>query len=354
MVIYNLIEYNAHAVKYVKAYGLKDAKGVIKDINVQINKDFGLAGPLTLSSTSAKIHSVRWVLARESFVVQTKVKRVTKETVAAAVAQINKCPYCEDVHGASIQSAGGHLTTKAFADGTWESLTDQKLKSIIHWSLNTRNPEADIIKNPPFTADEAPEIIGTALNFHSTNRLVSVFLDESPLPGILKNKLIKKAALHYASKTLFKSMVEKKANPGDSLKFIGHYSVSNSSKWALPVPAYAAALAAEEHLLKEMELGSIPENITSTFKEFVSNWNGESMPLGRSWLKEVVKPIPEMEKPLANLMFLSAFTPYTITETDINLFRSVKPSDHELIEFSFWAIQTLTNRIAKWLTEPFK
>lgn len=348
-----LIEYNAHAVKYVKTYGLKDATDFVKDINIQINRDFVLAGPLTLSSSSVNVHSVRWALARESFVVKTNVHRSTKETIAAAVARINKCPYCEDVHRASMQSTGNIETVIDFENGNWDFLSDDKLKKIILWSLNTRKPGADIIKNPPFTADEAPEIIGTALTFHSTNRLVSIFLDETPLPGFLNNKLIKKAALGFASKTFFKSMLRKKAAPGDSLKFIARYPVSISSKWALPVPAYAAALAAEEYLLHEIEMKSVPEKSAAIFKDFISEWKGEEMPLGRSWLTEAVKDVPENEKPVANLLFLSAFAPYTITETDINSFRSERPSDAELIEFSFWATQTITNRIETWLTAPF-
>jgi len=187
-----ILEQNARSVKYVKTYRLRNAAGIIKEINKQIDRDFGLAGPLTLSTSSPDIHAVRWATARESYVVETHIKRVTKEIVAATISQINKCPYCEDVHSMSILSAGGSTTAEAIANGNWQLLKNNKLKEIIRWSLNTRNPKADIIKIPPFSYLEAPEIIGTALNFHSTNRLASIFLEASPMPAFLSNRLIKK------------------------------------------------------------------------------------------------------------------------------------------------------------------
>ena len=197
-----MLEQNSQAVKYIKVQGLKNATGKIKNINQQIDRDFGLAGPFTLSTPSERVHAVRWVNAREIFVVETHVKRVLKETIAAGISQINTCSYCVDVHQTSIRSVGDEQTAKAIANGTWKDLKDKKIKSLIEWSINTLNPTAEIIKNPPFDLSEAAEVIGTALEFHSTNRLVSIFLEESPLPKFLTNVTIKKIALNIASKTL--------------------------------------------------------------------------------------------------------------------------------------------------------
>lgn len=344
---------NANAVKYINIFGLKDSEGEIKKINLQINRDFGLVGPLTLSTPSLRIHAIRWATARESFVVESNIKRVTKEIVAAGIAQINKCPYCEDVHGTSISSTGDNETSKAIANGTWESLKDERTKAIIEWSLNTRNPTAKIIKNPPFSIDEAPEIIGTALVFHSTNRLVSLFLEESPLPSFLSTKLMKKTALKIASKTLFKSMVMKKASAGESLQFIQDYKIPKSVERSNAVPSFSKVLIAEEILLNEIEKEIIPQKIVALFKEKVNNWEGEEMPLGRGWLSELTNGLNKDEIPIANLIFLSAFSPHTIIKNDINKFRKINPTDKDLVEICFWSIQILTNKISDWLTKPF-
>ena len=351
-----MLENNAQAVKYIKAETLKRANSNIKNINNQIKRDFGLVGPLSLSIPSDRVHAIRWATARESFIVETNVKRVTKEAVASAVAQLNNCPYCEDAHVGSISGAGEDEIAEAISDGTWESLRDTKLKEIIRWSLNTRNPEHDIIKNPPFPAKEAPEIIGTALTFHSTNRLVSIYLEESPMPAMLTNKLIKKTALSIASKTLFKSMVVKDEPilPDESLKFIDNVPVTGDLNWAKYIPAYAKALSAKNTLLLKIEKEIIPVKSAQLLKNKIKDWHGEEMPLGRSWLTENLNGLSETEKPVARLMFLAAFAPYSIVEKDINDFRKIKSSDKELIEVCFWSIQMITNRISEWLTKSFK
>ena len=348
-----MIEQNGHAVKYIKAVGLKDSTGKIKKINEQINRDFGLAGPLTLSTPSTRVHTVRWVTARESFVVETNVKRVIKEIVAASVAQINQCPYCEDAHGTSIVSAGDKITSKKIINGTWQTLKDEKTKQIIEWSLNTRSPNSEIIKNPPFSIHEAPEIIGTALVFHSTNRLVNIFLEESPLPSFLSGKLIKKTALKIASKTLFKSMVEKQSTAGDSLEFIKNYPIPTSLEWSKSIPSFSKALAADQVVLNEIEEELIPKKLAQLFIEKINSWQGEEMAMGRSWLNETIKSLSENEKPIAKVMFLAAFTPFAVTEKDIEDFRKAKPGDTALVEVCYWSIQMLTNRLSEWLVKPF-
>ena len=348
-----MMEQNAHAVKYIKAVGVKDAHKTIREINVQIDRDFGLAGPLTLSSISERIHAVRWANIREVFVVETNVKRVIKETIASGIAKTNDCTYCEDVHETSIASAGDTETSKAITNGTWKSLKNEKTKALIEWSLNTRNPNTEIIKNPPFTKVEATEIIGTALVFHSTNRLANIFLDNSPLPKFLTNSILKKAALNIASKTLFKTMVMKKAKAGESLQFIKNNEYSRNYKWTESVPTYTKAFNARDLLLNELEKELIPKNSAQIFKSKINDWYGEEMPLGRAWLNDIIGNFSENEKPIATLLFLSAFAPFTIIEKDIANFRKMKSTDKELLEVCYWSIQIITNRISEWLVEPF-
>ena len=349
-----MIAQNGQAVRYIKTLGLKDATGYIKKINEQITRDFGLAGPLTLSTPSKRVHAVRWVVARESFIVETHVKRVLKEIVATSIAQINKCPYCEDAHSTSITSTGNKYISEIITSGDWQTIKNPKIKQLVKWSLNTRNPNAEIIKNPPFSKQEASEIIGTALVFHSTNRLVNIFLEDSPLPSFLGKGLMKKVALNFASKTLFKSMVEKQTVAGEGLQFIKDYKIPLKLDWSKENLPYSKALTAEKMVLNQIENDLIPKEVSMLFKEKINNWQGEEMPMGRSWLHEIINKINLDEKPVANIVFLAAFAPYSITKSDIEAFRDIYNSDTELVEVCFWAIQNLTNRIGEWMIEPFQ
>jgi len=148
-------------------------------------------------------------------------------------------------------------------------------------------------------------------------------------------------------------MMLKKSSQGDSLRFIKDYSIPKNLHWAKPVPAFAKGLAAEEQLLKEIEATEIPKESATLFKSFVNNWQGKDMPLGKVWLNEQLSHLTVSERPIAQLMFLAAFAPYSVTEKDIINFLKIKPADKELITFCYWAIQTLTNRISGWLTQSF-
>lgn len=353
-VISNIMaEQNARAVKYLEVQTLKDSRGKIREINRQINEDLGLAGPMSLSTPSERVHSVRWAVSRESYAASTFVNRRDKELLAATVSQINKCPYCAEGHSAFLRTGGEAGLAPAIADGTWKQLEDERTKSLIEWGLSTRKPEAAVVNKPPFTAKEAPEIIGTALEFHTLNRLVDIFLEESPMPEIMRHKWIREIALKMASLTVFREMISKKAVPGSSLKFIEETAVPAKFKWAAPVPAFAKAIAAQQVLLDQIEKETIPQTSARVLEENLSQWNGEEMPLGRKWLEVAVSQISEKEKPVARLILLTAFSSYTVSEKDIMDFRGVMPSDRELLEVCYWAAAKTSQRIASWLTAPF-
>lgn len=345
---------NARAVKYVKVYLGKDAKGEIRAINEQIDKDMGMAGPYSLSTVSEIVHSARWATTRESYIVSSFVKRKDKEIIAHAVSKSNNCPYCVDSHTGFINAFGDHQLSQAINDETWMHLEDNKVKALIEWGLSTRNPEANMVQVPPFSGKEAPEIIGTALEFHTLNRLVDVFLEKSPMPKITQNKWMKGMALKLATNMLFKEMVHKQPIPGESLQFISNTEVPPHLEWADPVAAYAKALAFQETVLKKIEEEVIPKASAELLKEQLKVWQGEQMPLGRYWLKEAIQEIKEAEKPVSSLILLTAFASFTITEEDIKAFRKVMPNDDQLLKVCYWAAALASQRIGFWLIAPFQ
>ena len=341
---------NANTLKYIN---FNNNNATIKKINKQINNDFGLVGPLTLSSVSKNVHAIRWANLREVFTVNTYVNRLEKEIIARGISQANKCSYCVDVHNASIASIGDQKTPIGINEKARKTIADTRINALTEWSLNTKKPDANIIKNPPFNKNEATEIIGTALVFHSTNRLVDIFLEDSPLPKFIANSIFKKLALNIASKTLFKGMVSKKVIAGDSLEFISSELHLNTPNWAKSVPLYAKTLIARNQLINSIEKEIIPEQIVRLFKTKVNDWKGEEMPLGRNWINEILSPVDITHTPIAKLIFLSAYTPHTITEKDISEFRQTNQSDKELVDICYWAIQIITDRISSWLIKPF-
>jgi AhpD family alkylhydroperoxidase len=182
-----------NVIKYIQPVSEATAEGLVAEVYSQIKEDFGmLVEPFTLHSPSPQLLAGIWMATRESLVTGN-VRREIKEAVAATVSRINQCPYCVDAHTIMLHATSEHNVAKAISKQDDEKIQDPKIRSIVAWASATRSPDAEILRSPPFSTQDAPEIIGTAVSFHYINRMVSVLLSETPLPsnsfllkGILK------------------------------------------------------------------------------------------------------------------------------------------------------------------------
>ncbi|MYV66900.1 alkylhydroperoxidase, partial [Streptomyces sp. SID2131] len=138
----------------------------VAEVYAQARREFGVvAPPLALHSPAPQTLAASWLLLRETLLAEGRVSRAAKEAVAAGVSRANDCSYCVEVHEAKQTTLAGtdahrHLALWA-ADAT-----------------TARNRE----EQPPFDAADAPEILGTAVTFHYLNRMVRLFLPDSPVP----------------------------------------------------------------------------------------------------------------------------------------------------------------------------
>ena len=75
----------------------------------QVERDFGmLAPPVALHSPAPEALAAVWVILRESLVATGLAGRPGKEAVAATISLANSCPYCVDVHGATLMGLLKH------------------------------------------------------------------------------------------------------------------------------------------------------------------------------------------------------------------------------------------------------
>jgi AhpD family alkylhydroperoxidase len=149
-----------------------------------------VAEPLVLHSPSPALLAGAWSVLRETLLVG-QVPRGLKESVASTVSAINRCPYCVDVHTMLARAAGYRDAASAVDDvdagggfddrqlATLPRAGGPRLPEVLRWAAATRSPGAEILRTPPFTAREAPEIIGVAVTFHYINRIVSATLPET-------------------------------------------------------------------------------------------------------------------------------------------------------------------------------
>ena len=86
------------------------------------------------------------------------------------------------------------------------------------------------MSQPPFTPAEAPEIIGTAVNFHYLNRMVNILLIRTNLP---RNPLVK-GAMKRTFGWLYRRSARKTHPPGVALALLQAAPLPTDLAWAEP------------------------------------------------------------------------------------------------------------------------
>jgi AhpD family alkylhydroperoxidase len=338
----------AQAIKYVQPVKPDSASGLLANIYTQIERDVGAAlPPLALHSPAPEIFAGAWLLGRETWLAG-HVRRDYKEAIIAAVSQTNTCPYCVDAHTMMLQGFSKHDAAEAIMRGRRDQLKDAKLRALVEWGAASRSPGNKMLLSPPFSPQDAPEIIGTTLAFHYINRMVNVFLDESPVPVPARFNGLKKVAKRIGA-SMMKEMVNRVLTPGESLQLLPEATLPDDLAWAASNPIVAGAYARFAAVIEIAGQAALPELVRTLVRERAQAWNGEDPGLSRRWLEEAITGLNEEHQPAARLALLTALASYQVDEGVINAFRAQQPGDDKLIEATAWASFTAARRIGSWL-----
>lgn len=337
-------------VRFIKPVMPTKATGKVAEIYQQIRRDFQLVPPLTLFSPSPDLLAGVWSLWREAQFASGVVSRPNKEAIAAAVSHINACPYCVDAHTGMLHASSEHGAVKAIHGDNQEERSDPSMRMIIEWASATRTPGSAILRQPPFTVDEAPEIIGTALTYHFVNRMVSIFLVDTPMPVPAGVSTLRRLAARIFGATVGKRILARQPVAGESLRYIPESTLPDDLSWALPNDSIAAALAGCIALIENEGERVLSESVRSLVEQELSDWSGEAKGLSRRWLEVCIDGLPDQDKPVARLVLLTTFAPYQVDEEVIKAFRDVIPGDSKLLAATAWSSIAAARRICSWLT----
>ncbi|PNG23506.1 carboxymuconolactone decarboxylase family protein [Streptomyces cahuitamycinicus] len=329
-----------HQIRHVDAVPPGRAQGQVAQVYAQAERDFGvLAPPLALHSPAPAVLAASWLLLRETLLVEGVVSRAAKEVVATEVSRANSCPYCVDVHQAAAE------TLTAAPQGEHADLAD--------WARTCRPSPGPTQEcgPPPFTALEAPELCGVAVTFHYLNRMVSVFLADSPVPAQAPD-----LARGPILRTVARSMTAASGRPlapGAALELLPSAQLPAGLEWAEGNPAVAGALARACHAVNR-SAAWVPEQVRQRVYNRFALWNGAPAGPTAGWFEDAVIGLPTSDRPTAKLALLTAYAPYRVTEADVSAFRDRHPTDRELIELTSWAAMTTALRIGTWLPLPVR
>ncbi|HST66643.1 MAG TPA: carboxymuconolactone decarboxylase family protein [Mycobacteriales bacterium] len=316
--------------RHIKVVKPRHARGLVKDVYDQVERDFGmLAPPTALHSPSPEALAACWMILRETLLAEGEADRAAKEAVATGVSVANNCPYCEDVHGMTLDALAGGPGGEALREWAKGSATAAG---------------AGPVPGPP---EQAPELIGVALAFQYYNRVANVFLTDSPFPAHVP--LSARSRARQVLGGVLRRSAGGGARPGDSLDLLPPAPAPEDLDWARPNEVVTDAFARAYAAIDSAGVRSVPERVRDLVEERLSTWDGAAPGLSRAWVEEAIAGLPAAEQPAGRLALLVAFASYQVDEGVVEGFRACEPDDAALIETVSWASMAAARRISSWL-----
>ncbi|WP_122982407.1 carboxymuconolactone decarboxylase family protein [Actinoplanes teichomyceticus] len=296
-------------VRYVAAVPAAAATPRVRAVYAQVERDFGmLAPPVSLHAPSPDVLAAAWVLLRETLLAGDRSARAGKEAVAASVSAMNACPYCVQVHTATLTGLRRHPV---------------------------EGRPADLSRT------------AVAVTFHYLNRMVNIFLGDPPLSAVPAG--VRPAAARGAER-LLGHLGARSHTPGASLDLLGVAEPPADLAWAgtgVVADALARACAAVEARAREAVPAPVAELVTARLVD----WTGAPAGIdARRTCAAAAEQLPASCRASGRLLLLTAFASYQVTAADIAAFRRERDGDAALIEATAWAALAAARRWGRLLT----
>ncbi len=339
------------SMKYISPLRQPSVKTLVGQVYSQIKHDFGvIADPFRLHSPVPDLLAGIWSVVRETGCA-SQVHWSVKEAVAAAVSQSNACPYCVEIHGAVASTHASQPLTDLIKQGRTADIADPSLRAVVTWALASRTPGSTPLLAPPFSLQEAPEIIGIAVVYHYINRMVQVFLPESLLPSLVRGGWIGDVVWSQVGRKLAHSHDQAK-EAGASLRFLPEADLPAEMSWAASSPSISRAFAGWAALVNQTGTEILSPQVRHLVTTTLQTWKGEPPALGRAWVNQAVADLAEADRAEGSLALLTALAPYQIDEEIIRAYRVHHLADAHLVGVVAWASFEASRRIATFLQAP--
>ncbi|MCR6483527.1 carboxymuconolactone decarboxylase family protein [Amycolatopsis sp. OK19-0408] len=317
-------------VRYVEAVRPRRARGLVRDVYRQLERDFGmLAPPVALHSAAPEALAAAWVLLRESLVAGGLTSRAEREVVASAVSAANACPYCVEVHGMALGALGEAGAAAAIGTGELAAITDPGTRALAAWSRG----EGPL--PPAVSRGAAAELAAVAVAFHYLNRVVSLFLGPSPLPDQVP------AAAREPAKAVLGFFLKPGEPPvaGKSSALLPP-AATDGPGWATPGGVLADAFARVAAAFEAAGERVLAPRVRDLVRRELKAWDGRPPGLGRAWATEAVAELPEAERAAGRFAVLVAKAAYQVDADVVAAVRREWSDDRALVEAASWVAFT--------------
>lgn len=334
-------------MRFIEPIKQSEATGLVAQTYDEVEKFMGgpavaRNGPFLAQSPDAELLAAFWSVAYENVLVDGTIPRADKHAIAAIVSKINECTFCVETHAFYSGLEGEASDIELLMSGQTEAITDDRRRRLAEWAAASRDPLSETVCHPPFTPEEAPEAIGTAVTFHYLDRVVTFFngsdgVDVGDTPFSVVDSLSRAA-------------IERPREPGASLPPATDAQLPEDLHWAAPSHHIAAAFAAFVQAVEAAGEAVLDEPERASVAAAIDAWDGGDPPLGDAWIDDALIGLDQgSSQARARLALLAALAPHRIDDGTVQAFKRERPYDRELVDAVAWAASRAARRIGSWL-----
>jgi len=340
-------------MRYVSAVPRAKADGLVARIYDMIAEDFFINGSLTSHSKVPPLLAGVWTGGRESILVTDRLDRTTKEAMTAVLSRVNDCLYCGDMLVSLVHGGGKHQAASQILSESEEEIADPNLRARLEWVKAIAAPGWTAPVKIPFAADQLPEVIGSLLAMSHINRFSHVVMDGSPVKTPLGLNGVKSAALRLFGSEL-KATTELPLEPGRALDLLPAAPLPEDMEWAAPNPRIAAAVSRWAAAVGRESAHVITPAVRETVQRSLQSWEGEAMPISRSWVEREIHGLSGHDRDPARLALVVAKAAYQVDDSLVDAVLGEERDEVKLIRVLAWASFSAARRFAERCHEQLK
>ena len=329
-------------MRYVTAVPVRKAVGLVRRVFEMIAEDFFVNGSLSSHSRVPELFAGSWLGGREAVLVTDRLDRTTKEAMGATLSYINDCPYCADMLVSLVHGSGNHDAAKSILKEMEDSVSDPTLRERLLWVRQVATEGPDSIDKSPFTSEQLPEAIATIFTLSYVNRFSHVVMDGSPVGTTLKNTALRLFGYELRETT------EREIVPGRSLDLLPAAPVPDDMDWARPNPRIADAMARWAAAVDRESAQAISPAVRKLVQKRLSAWNGEQMPLSRSWVESELDGLQGEDYHVAKLILIVCKASYQFDDSLLEGIFGDAPDEKRLIRILSFAAMSAARRLADY------
>lgn len=327
-------------MRYVTAVPVRAATGLTRRVYEMITEDFFVNGSLSSHSRVPELFAGTWLGGRELVLVTDQLDRKTKEAMGATLSYINDCPYCADMLVSLVHGSGDHQSASSILKESEDEIHDPVLRERLSWIRRylTKGPDGNL--DAPFTTEQLPEAIGTLFTLNYVNRFSHVVMDGSPVGATLKDTALRLFGYELRETT------ERPIEAGRGLDLLPPAPVPDDMNWARPNPRIAEALARWSAAVEREANAAIPADVQALVERRLDAWNGEKMPLSRSWVNDEVEGLESKDRDVAKLILVVARASWQFDESLVQAIMPDAIDERRLIRILSYSAFSAARRLA--------